>query len=145
MRSDSTFGSEGGTGFTFTLRLVFLVSVALLGNSCMPLFRSQAVVTGIETHERDNGFVVQLTCGRTVGDVSAFISADNWLVITLVGTGVDFDRLRSTPPNDLFSSVQVVGYQSSVQVTLKLRQQFRSCDVVANPQNDDVLISLFAR
>lgn len=125
-------------------RLIVLSLIALvLIPSCTPLFRTKAGISDMRIQKKDNGYLVEFACNNKVGDITAFISSDDWLVITLVGISVDFDRLRSMPPNDLYSSVQVVGYRTSIQVTLKLRQKFRSCQIFRNPSNDDVGVALF--
>ncbi len=93
--------------------------------------------------KKENGYLVELIVGKPISDVSAFISKDNWLVVTLVDATVDFDRLRSWEPDDLTSSVEVFGYRTSVQLTLKLRINFRSCEVVHAKGSNNIEISLF--
>jgi len=90
-----------------------------------------------------NGCLVKLQGNGCVQSVAAFISTDDWLIVTLVGATVDFDRLRSWKTDDPFGDIAVVGYRTSVQLTLKLTTKFRSCEVVPNTGSDDVEIDLF--
>lgn len=97
----------------------------------------------MRVEKKGNGYLIELSGRKPVKDVTAFISKDNWLIITLVDATVDFDRLRSWKPDDLISSVQIVGYSTSVQLTLKLKENFRSCEVVHPPGSSHIDISLF--
>ncbi len=100
-------------------------------------------ISDLSVQQKQNGYLIELSAHRPIEDVTAFISKDNWLVITLVGATVDFDRLRMRKPDELISEVQVVGYSTSVQLTLKLKRDFRSCDVIHAPGNSTIDISLF--
>ena len=123
--------------------LMVILSLTLL-SSCATVFSSSYDVSSMTVEKKQNGCLVELSVRKPIKDVSTFISKDNWLVITLVGATVDFDRLRSWEPDDLVSEVQVVGFRTSVQLTLKLKQSFRSCEVVHPTDSDKIDISLFA-
>ena len=126
--------------------LVFIVATLLTFlSSCITLFAPNVSVTDMRVEKRGNGYLVELSCRKPIQDVTAFISKDNWLIITLVGATVDFDGLRFRKPDDLVSSVQVVGYSTSVQLTLKLKESFRSCDIVHARSGDNIEISLFSQ
>ncbi len=125
--------------------LVALVSFAVAFSSCSSFLSPAYDITGIRVEQKKNGFLVDLLARHKLGDVGAIITRDNWLIVTIVGATVDFDNLRSMEPNDLFSMCQVVGSKTSVQLTLKLKQDFRSCEVVRGPTDSDVSIALFSR
>jgi hypothetical protein len=123
--------------------LLVILSLTLL-SSCATVFSSAYDVSAMTVEKKDNGCLVELSIRKPIKDISALISRDNWLVITLVGATVDFDRLRSWEPDDLVSEVEVIGFRTSVQLTLKLRQSFRSCEVVHPTDSNKIDISLFA-
>jgi hypothetical protein len=122
-----------------------LIALLALFNSCSVFSPQLFDVSDIAVQKEQNGYLVEISAHRPIGDVSAFISKDNWLVITLVGATVDFDRLRSRRQDDLISEVEVVGFRTSVQLTLKLKQNFRSCEVIHPKETDNIQISLFAQ
>lgn len=122
--------------------IVCLGSVSFL-SSCASLSPSVYDISDVIVQQKQNGSLIELPAHHPIEDVTAFISKDNWLVITLVGATVDFDRLRTWAPNDLISQVQVVGYSTSVQLTLKLKKDFHSCDVVHPPGSNNIDIALF--
>ncbi len=122
-----------------------VVLLAAFFYSCAALSPAEAVVSALRFDQKLNGCLVELVSNRRPGEVEAFITHDNWLIITIVGATVDFDRLRSTEPNDLISMCQVVGSRTSVQLSLKLKQEFRSCEVVRGPSDTNVSIALFAK
>ncbi len=124
--------------------LLLLISVFLFA-SCSTFLAPTYDVSNIRVEQKKNGYLIDLVARRKLGDVAAIITRDNWLVVTIVGASVDFDRLRSMEPNDLISTCQVVGSKTSVQLTLKLKQEFRSCEVVRGPSDTDVSIALFAK
>jgi len=121
---------------------ILLLAMELFG-SCAPLFRPDTGISDIRVEHKKNGCLVTLQGNEPVKNVAAFISTNDWLIITLVGTTVDFDRLRSWRTDDPIGDVAVVGYKSSVQVTLKLTAKFRSCEVVPGNDSDNVEIALF--
>jgi hypothetical protein len=124
--------------------VLFTVILSLtLFSSCATLFSSAYDVSAMTVEKKENGCLVELSARKPIKDVSAFVSRDNWLVITLVGATVDFDRLRSWESDDLVSEVEVVGYRTSVQLTLKLKKIFRTCEVVHPKGTNNVEISLF--
>jgi hypothetical protein len=125
------------------LHLAAIVTLAVLVSSCATMFTPSYDISGMNVEQKENGYLFELSARRPIKDVTAFISQDNWLVITLVGATVDFDRLRTWPPNDLIARVQVVGYSTSVQLTLKLKKHFHSCDVVRPPDSNNIDIALF--
>ncbi len=130
----------------FAVRLLhfyFVSAIAFFLCSCGSFIPPSYDISNLNVEQKQNGYLVELTAHRPIKDVSAFISKDNWLIITLVGATVDFDRLRTRSPDDLISQVQVVGYSTSVQLTLKLKKDFRSCDVMHPPGSDNIDISLF--
>jgi AMIN domain len=127
-----------------TILIAFaLFSSATFLSSCASFSPSTYGISDVIVEQKQNGYLIELPAQRPVKDVTAFISKDNWLVITLVGATVDFDRLRTRQPDELIAEVQVVGYATSVQLTLKLKKDFRSCDVIHPPGSDDIGISLF--
>ena len=126
--------------------LTFAAAVMLtLLSSCSVLSPAKFDVSDMSVEKEKNGYLVRISVNKPISDVAAFISKDNWLVVTLVGATVDFDRLRSWEPDDLISNVEVIGYKTSVQLTLKLKQSFHSCEVVHMKQGDNIDISLFAQ
>ena len=126
--------------------LTFAAAVMLtLLSSCSVLSPAKFDVSDMSVEKEKNGYLVRISVNKRISDVAAFISKDNWLVVTLVGATVDFDRLRSWEPDDLISNVEVIGYKTSVQLTLKLKQSFHSCEVVHMKQGDNIDISLFAQ
>jgi hypothetical protein len=122
--------------------LTVLLSLTLF-SSCATVFSSAYDVSAMTVENKENGCLVELSARKPIKDVTAFVSRDNWLVITLVGATVDFDRLRSWESDDLVSEVEVVGYRTSVQLTLKLKKIFRTCEVVRPKGTNNVEISLF--
>ncbi len=128
--------------YTALVGLATLLLAASL-NSCASFSTSAYDVSGISVQQKENGYLIELAARRPVKEVTAFISKDNWLIITLVGATVDFDRLRTWSPDELISQVQVVGYSTSVQLTLKLRKDFHTCDVVHPPGSNNIDIALF--
>lgn len=120
-----------------------LTLLALTVNSCASFFLPEYDVSDISVQKKDNGYLILLAVNRDIRDVSAFVTNENWLVVTIVGATVDFDHLRSMGPNDLFSSVEVIGFKTSVQVTLKLKPEVKSCEVVHDQSDRDIAISLF--
>ncbi len=130
---------------TLTRRLVTTIlgaAVIFLG-SCATLVSTSYDISDMAVKQKQNGFLIELSAHRPIKEVTAFISKDNWLIITLVGATVDFDRLRTWPPDNLISQVQVVGYSTSVQLTLKLKKDFHTCDVVHPPGSNNIDIALF--
>ena len=125
------------------LRPVFFIALAALLGSCATFSSSSYDISDIRVELKQNGSLIELPASRPIKDVTAFISKDDWLIVTLVGASVDFDRLRKREPDDLLSRVQVVGYSTSVQLTLKLKKHFRSCEVVRPPGINTIDISLF--
>ncbi len=122
---------------------IILGATAIFLSSCATFVSTSYDISDMVVEQKQNGYLIELSAHRPVKDVTAFISKDNWLVITLVGATVDFDRLRTWPPDDLISQVQVVGYSTSVQLTLKLKKDFHTCDVVHPPDSNDIDIALF--
>lgn len=114
-------------------------------NSCAPMFKSESGISDIYLEHKKNGYLIELQGSRSVKNVAAFISTDNWLVITLVDSDVDFDRLRSWQPEGPISDVEVVGYRTSVQLTLKLKEKFRRCELVPEGESKNIQIALFSQ
>lgn len=129
----------------FLRLLLFLagIGVTTFLDSCATFAPPSYDISDMKVEQKQNGCLIELSAHRPIKDVTAFISKDNWLVITLVGATVDFDRLRTWSPDDLISQVQVVGYSTSVQLTLKLKKSFRSSEVVRPPDSNNIDISLF--
>ncbi len=127
------------------ISLLLSVCVAGIFNSCATFSSPSYDISGVRVEHKKNGYLVDLRVNHAVGDVAAFISKDNWLIVTVVGATVDFDRLRAMEPNGLITECQIVGSRTSVQVTLKLREEFRSCEVIRSPDGTDVSIALFSK
>ncbi len=123
----------------------FCAVISVLLTSCATLSGISFDISDIRVEHKLNGYLVELVTGHPIGDVAAIISKDDWLMITIVGSTVDFDRLRAVPSNDLFSECEVVGTRTSVQLTIKLKQKFRSCDVVRDPDDKSVSIALYSQ
>ncbi len=128
-----------------SLHIALLVAVLGSFTSCTTLFKPEYDVSDIRVRQKRNGYLIELEVNRRIDDIAAFVTPDNWLIITIVGATVDFEHLRSMEPNDLISSVEVIGYKTSVQVTLKLKREFRSCEVVHDNPERGVSIALFSK
>ena len=137
-----TCSARKSHGFRFILRTFVL---AAMFASCATFHSPTYDVSDLRVEQKKNGYLVDLVAHRQIGDVAAFVTRDNWLIITMVDATVDFDRLRAIEPNDLISTCQVVGSKTSVQLTLKLKKEFRSCEVVRGPSITDVSVALFSQ
>ena len=113
--------------------------------SCCSFAKPEFDVADLWTESRANGCLVQLSTGRKVEAVEALLTRSDWLIITIPNATVDFDRIRSISPNELVSSVEIIGFRQSVQVSLKLNKKFASCEVVQNKGTRDIVISLIPR
>lgn len=114
-------------------------------SSCSMIFRQTFDITDLQVEKRSNGYFVQIAATRDLHDIEALLVRGSWLVVTIAGVKVDFERLRSIQPDDVLYSVEVTGFRTSVQLTIKLRRDFESCQVVQDQKSSDVLIVLHPR
>ena len=129
-----------------SLFLVVLAAPSLMFlSSCASLYTPMYDVPTMNVEKKINGYLLELSVRKPIEDVSAIVTRDNWLLITLVGATVDFERFRSWKPDDLIAEVQVVGTKTSVQLTVKLKEKFRTCEVTHDKASDNVEISLFSQ
>jgi hypothetical protein len=124
---------------------VFLILFActIILESCVPFFKPGFNVSDFKIERKSNGYFVWFTANKRIDGVEAFVSNSNWLIITIVDTSIDLEKIRSTKPTGIIQSIETERFKSSVQVSMKLSENVERVEVVHDPGTYDIGIDLF--
>lgn len=116
--------------------LVAISSCAIIA----PTARPAAVEVNAMT--MGNGHLLEISAGRSFGPVTALLTPDRWLIVTIVDTLLTPGDLRSF--RALFvDSVDVVQFPTALQIAFRITVPVEAVEVVHEDPGPVAQISLF--
>jgi N-acetylmuramoyl-L-alanine amidase len=99
-------------------------------------------ITGIGIEERVNGYLLRINATKHFSDCESWVKPDGWVYVTIPNARADVARLNSMKPFSVVNSVIAIQQPGSVQLTLRCDKKFSRCEIIPDPGENDILISL---
>ncbi len=114
-------------------------------SSCTTLYNSSPKydISGVFEEYRTNGLVFKIVSAKYLKGVEAWLGEDNWLYITIPDSSMKVSQLHSLDGSKAVEKTQFYKHQSSVQVTIKLKQKFDHVDVLRYPDDRNTYVVLY--
>lgn len=93
--------------------------------------------------KRSNGYLLRIMASRKITDYEVWIGRDNWLYITIANAKVNISEIKKISEPSLFSKVEVISYNQSVQISFKLIPKIEHYEVIPDRESNGILISLY--
>jgi HAMP domain-containing protein len=123
----------------------FLVlSCAIFIGACSLFAPLKSTGASIEIEELSNGYLIHIVTDQPVGEVSAFLSSGNWLLITIADSTIEDLSIESIH-SEFVDSAEVNSFPSAVQISLHLTMIVDALDVLHEDQSSNIMISVFTR
>jgi len=109
------------------------------------LARSPFDITGLVTEEKNNGYLIRIQCSKTLSDYESWtkpIGDDTWIYVTLSNARADIAGMNKTQPHGFLKKVLVFQSPKSAQLTLKIKGQVTSTELVAAEGSSDILLTI---
>ncbi len=99
-------------------------------------------IAGLSIDQRLNGYLLRVQSSKPLQDCEAWVKPDGWLYITIPGVRANIAKLNSLGGFGIVQSVIAIQQTGSVQLTLKCSKKLAECEIVKNPDGNDLLISV---
>jgi N-acetylmuramoyl-L-alanine amidase len=99
-------------------------------------------ITGVTVEEKTNGYVLRIAATRRFDEFECWPKPDGWLYVTIPDAKADIAKLNAMKATNIFNKVVAIQYPTSVQLTFKLTRSIASSEIVSDPSNNDILVSL---
>jgi N-acetylmuramoyl-L-alanine amidase len=102
-------------------------------------------ITGISTDEKNNGYLIRLQCSKKLSDYESWtkpIGDDTWIYVTLSNARADIATINKTQVSGFLKKVLVFQSPKSTQLTLKVRGQVTSTELIPAEGSNDILLTV---
>ncbi len=107
--------------------------------------RSPFDITNVQIEPKLNGYLMTVEAARKLGDVEAWLKPDGWLFVTVANARADTVALSQLKPYGAIRRILVFQSPTSVQLTFKVAPDVKHAEVIADPETNNLLISLHTR
>jgi len=110
-----------------------------------PMPASSFDVTGLVFDQKTNGSLVRIRCTKKLTDYESWlkpVGEDSWLYITLANARADVSAIRKIKAAGDVKKILVFQSPTSVQLTLRLKGQVRSAEVIPAENGNDILVAI---
>ncbi len=100
-------------------------------------------ITGLVTEEKVNGYLIRIQCSKPLSDYESWtkpIGDDTWIYVTLSNARADVAAINKIPTSGFMKKVLVFQSPKSAQLTLKVKGQVTSTELVAAEGSSDILL-----
>jgi hypothetical protein len=124
-----------------------LVLGLFLFSGCTSVFTAGSLhdidITGIRALEKSNGYIVEISANKKIGNVEAWLGDNNWLYITIPDTNISGRQVNDLSRSRLIKRTEIFRYPGAVQVTLQLRDDVEHVEVVRYRDSDNIYVVLY--
>lgn len=102
-------------------------------------------ITGISTDEKNNGYLIRIQCSKQLVDYESWtkpIGDDTWIYVTLSNARADIATINKTPASGFLKKVVVFQSPKSAQLTLKVKGQVTSTELIPAEGSSDILLTV---
>ncbi len=102
-------------------------------------------IAGITADEKDNGYLIRIQCSRVLSDYECWtkpIGDDTWIYVTLSNARADVAAISKTRPIAFLKKVLVFQSPKSVQLTMKVKGQISTTELIPAEGSNDILLTL---
>ena len=109
----------------------------------LSLGRKDVNISGIGVQEKENGTLIHIYTEKSFSRKDVALKATNgWLYVEIWGARVDPKVLSRKQRQGLVSEIQAIQFDQSASLAFKLNGKFKSKDVLIDPENSDILVTL---
>jgi N-acetylmuramoyl-L-alanine amidase len=102
-------------------------------------------VANLSIEERSNGYLINIRCTKSLPDYESWlkpIGNDTWVYVTIANARADVAALNRISPHGFLKKLVVFQSPTSVQLTLKVKGEMNSAEVIPAQGSDDILVAL---
>ncbi len=99
---------------------------------------------GLSMEKLGNGYLVRIVAENNVGEGSAFVGPDNWLIVTIADSTFQLQGVESFQ-SPLVDSVEVTPFRTAVQIAFHMTKEVEKVELIRQKPPNEILISLFLK
>lgn len=99
-------------------------------------------ISSVLLEPKSNGMLIRIPSPRPMKDLESWLRNDGWFYVTIPDARADTVAIDRTRPAGLVRKVLAIQSPMSVQLTFKLSGTISSTELIQNPVNNDIVITI---